>query len=110
VASTLRYAMARIYRRRQPPAEDAAQWENYFCMASALIGAGWGLALMFIGREPTPLQELSVTFLISSIAMGLPPSLAPSPAFASFILPILAPMVAMLFTFGGGPSMPPPDC
>ncbi len=103
VASTLRYAMARVYRRRQPPAEDAAQWENYFCLASAMIGGGWGLALMFIGHEPTSLQEISVTFLISSIAMGLPPSLAPSPkAFASFILPILAPMVAMLFTFGGG--------
>ena len=103
VASTVRYAMARIYRRLQPPAEDAAQWENYFCMASALIGAGWGLALMFIGHEPSSLQQISVTFLISSIAMGLPPSLAPSPkAFSSFILPILAPMVAMLFTFGGG--------
>jgi len=103
VASAVRYAMARIYRRRQPPAEDAAQWENYFCLASAVIGGGWGLALMFIGKEPTSLQQISVTFLISSIAMGLPPSLAPSPkAFASFILPILAPMVAMLFTFGGG--------
>ena len=103
VASTVRYGMARVYRRMQPPAEDAAQWENYFCVASALIGAGWGLALMFIGHEPSSLQEISVTFLISSIAMGLPPSLAPSPkAFTSFILPILAPMVAMLFTFGGG--------
>lgn len=103
VASTLRYGMARVYRRRQPPAEAAAEWENYFCMASALIGGGWGLALMFIGKEPTSLQQISVTFLISSIAMGLPPSLAPSPkAFTAFILPILAPMVAMLFTFGGG--------
>ncbi len=103
IASTVRYAMARIYRRRKPPEEEAARWENYFCLASSAIGGGWGLALMFIGHEPTSLQELSVTFLISSIAMGLPPSLAPSPkAFASFILPILAPMVAMLFTFGGG--------
>ena len=103
VASTVRYAMARIYRRRQPPAEDAAQWENYFCLASALVGAGWGLALMLIGDTPTSLQELTVTFLISSVAMGLPPSLAPSPkAFTSFILPILAPLVAMLLTFGGG--------
>lgn len=102
-ASTVRYAMARIYRRRQPAAEDAAQWENYFCLASALVGAGWGLALMLIGHTPTSLQELTVTFLISSVAMGLPPSLAPSPkAFTSFILPILAPMVAMLLTFGGG--------
>ncbi|MBE0620695.1 MAG: PAS domain-containing sensor histidine kinase [Burkholderiales bacterium] len=103
VASTVRYAMARVYRRRQARADDAAQWENYFCLASALVGACWGLALMLIGHTPTTLQELTVTFLISSIAMGLPPSLAPSPkAFASFILPILAPMVAMLLTFGGG--------
>jgi len=95
--------MARIYRRRQPPGENAAEWENYFCLASALVGAGWGLALMLIGHTPTSLQELTVTFLISSVAMGLPPSLAPSPkAFTSFILPILAPMVAMLLTFGGG--------
>jgi len=103
VASMVRYAMARIYRRRQPPGEDAVKWENYFCLASALVGAGWGLALMLIGHTPTSLQELTVTFLISSVAMGLPPSLAPSPkAFTSFILPILAPMVAMLLTFGGG--------
>jgi PAS domain S-box-containing protein len=102
-ASSVRYAMARLYRRRRPAAEDAAQWENYFCLASALVGAGWGLALMLIGHTPTSLQELTVTFLISSVAMGLPPSLAPSPkAFTSFILPILAPMVAMLLTFGGG--------
>jgi len=102
-ASAVRYAMARVYRRRQPSAQDAAQWENYFCLASALVGAGWGLALMLIGHTPTSLQELTITFLISSIAMGLPPSLAPSPkAFTSFILPILAPMVAMLLTFGGG--------
>ncbi len=103
VASMVRYAMARIYRRRQATTDDGSKWENYFCLASALVGAGWGLALMLIGHTPTSLQELTVTFLISSIAMGLPPSLAPSPkAFASFILPILAPMVAMLLTFGGG--------
>ena len=103
VASAVRYAMARLYRRRQPPGEEAGQWENYFCLASAMVGAGWGLALMLIGHTPTSLQELTVTFLISSVAMGLPPSLAPSPkAFTSFILPILAPMVAMLLTFGGG--------
>ena len=103
LASAVRYVMAQVYRRRQPPAEEAGQWENYFCLASALVGAGWGLALMLVGHTPTSLQELTVTFLISSVAMGLPPSLAPSPkAFTSFILPILVPMVAMLLTFGGG--------
>ena len=34
VASVVRYAMARIYRHRQPTADDAAKWENYFCLAS----------------------------------------------------------------------------
>lgn len=103
VASVVRYAMAWTYRRRRPSAEHAAQWENYFCLASALVGAGWGLTLMRIGHIPTSVHELAVTFLISSIAMGLPAALAPSPkAFTSFILPIIAPIVAMLLTFGGG--------
>lgn len=103
VASMVRYALARIHRRQRPAVEDAARWENYFCLASALVGAAWGLTLMLIGYVPTSAQDLTVTFLISSIAMGLPPSLAPSPkAFTSFILPILAPTVAMLLTFGGG--------
>ena len=35
--------------------------------------------------------------------MGLPATLAPSPkAFASFVLPMLVPVVAMLLSFGGG--------
>src|SRR5512133_3239897 len=34
LASSVRYAMARVYRRRQPSADDAAKWENYFCLAS----------------------------------------------------------------------------
>ena len=102
-ASALRYTMAWIYRRRQPAAEDAAQWENYFCLASALVGAAWGLTLMLTGHTPTSPQDLTITFLISAIAMGLPSSLAPSPkAFTSFIVPIVAPMVAMLLTSGGG--------
>ena len=103
VAGALRYAMARTYRRRQPPAKDAAKWENYFCLASALVGAVWGLTLILVGYKPNSLQDLTVAFLVSSIAMGLPSSLAPSPkAFISFIVPILAPMVAILLTIGGG--------
>ena len=103
VASAVRYALARIYRRRRPASEDAARWENYFCLASALVGAAWGLTLMLIGYMPTSAQDLTFTLLISSTAMGLPSSLAPSPkAFTSFIVPMLAPTVAMLMAFGGG--------
>jgi len=103
VASAVRYVLARIYRRRRPALEDAARWENYFCLASALVGAAWGLTLMLIGYIPASAQDLTFTLLISSTAMGLPSSLAPSPkAFTSFIVPMLAPTVAMLFAFGGG--------
>lgn len=102
VASTVRYLLAQAYRRAHPAAEQAEQWENYFCVVSALLGGSWGLALLFINVKLDSLQEITFTFLISSIAMGLPPSLAPSPkAFVSFILPILAPVVAMLFSLGG---------
>ena len=102
-ASAVRYAMARLYRVRRPAQADAARWENYFCVVGALVGAAWGLALLLIGPAHGALQELAVTFLISCTAMGLPAALAPSPkAFASFILPMLVPAVAMLLSFGGG--------
>ncbi|MBE0613301.1 MAG: PAS domain-containing sensor histidine kinase [Burkholderiales bacterium] len=103
VASMVRYTMAWIYRRRQPASDDAAKWENYFCLCSALVGAVWGVMLTYIGLSPTSPQDLIVTFLIASIAMGLPSSLAPSPkAFISYIVAVLAPEVAMLMAFGGG--------
>jgi PAS domain S-box-containing protein len=47
-------------------------------------------------------HEVLVPFLIGSIAMGLPPALAPSPkAFACLIVPIFAPLIGLLFSQGG---------
>lgn len=101
-ASFARYVLARIYMRRNPPPEDAAKWENIFCAVSAALGAGWGLTLMAVTSNARSMQELTIAFLISSISMGLPPSLAPSPkAFVSFVIPILAPVVALMFALGG---------
>jgi signal transduction histidine kinase len=48
------------------------------------------------------LHEVLIPFLIGSVAMGLPPALAPSPkAFACLIVPIFAPMIGLLFSQGG---------
>lgn len=101
-ASFARYVLARVYMRKNPPPEQAAKWENIFCAVSAALGAGWGLTLMAVTSNARSMQELTIAFLISSISMGLPPSLAPSPkAFVSFVIPILAPVVALMFALGG---------
>jgi signal transduction histidine kinase len=102
VGSLVRYALARLYARNKPAPERAATWENLFCLASGAMGAAWGLSILLVTPNHPSMQELTITFLLSSISMGLPPSLAPSPkSFASFVLPIIVPIVALLFTTGG---------
>lgn len=97
-ASVARYLLARLYRRVQPTPDQAGKWENIFCLVSTTLGAGWGLSLLLVTSQARSVPELTVAFLLSTISMGLPPSLAPSPkAFVSFVLPILAPVVALMF-------------
>lgn len=101
-ASVARFLLARLYERVQPPPDQAMRWENIFCLVSTTLGAGWGMSLLFVTSQARSVPELTVAFLLSTISMGLPPSLAPSPkAFVSFVLPILAPVVAMMFASGG---------
>ncbi len=101
-ASVARYLLARLYRRVQPAKDQALRWENIFCLVSATLGTGWGLSLLLLTSQARSVPELTVAFLLSTISMGLPPSLAPSPkAFVSFVLPILAPVVALMFSSGG---------
>ncbi len=101
-ASVARYLLARLYARMQPEPDQAPRWENIFCLVSAALGTGWGLSLLFLTAEARSVPELTVAFLLSSISMGLPPSLAPSPkAFVSFVFPILAPVVSLMFSSGG---------
>ena len=102
LASLLRLALNRAYRLRQPPARLAARWENYFCIASALLGTAWGITVMLLYPARTQIYEVLVPFLIGSVAMGLPAALAPSPkSFACLIIPILAPQIGLLFSLGG---------
>jgi signal transduction histidine kinase len=102
VASLVRLGLARAYRLRQPAADAAARWESYFCLASALIGMAWGITVLMLYPGNSQLHEILVPFLIGSVAMGLPATLAPSPkSFACLLAPILAPMVGLLFSQGG---------
>ena len=102
LASLIRVGLNRLYRLRQPAAEAAAKWEGYFCLTSTLVGAAWGLTVTLLYPERGQLHEILVPFLIGSVAMGLPPALAPSPkSFACLIVPIFAPLIGVLFSQGG---------
>jgi signal transduction histidine kinase len=102
LASLVRFALNRAYRLRKPGPEGALRWEGYFCLTSAGVGAAWGLTVMLLYPARGQLHEVLLPFLIGSVAMGLPPALAPSPkAFACLIVPIFAPMIGLLFSQGG---------
>jgi signal transduction histidine kinase len=102
VASLVRILLNRAYRMRQPGPEAAQRWEGYFCLTSAAVGAAWGLTVMLLYPARGQFHEVLVPFLIGSVAMGLPPALAPSPkAFACLIVPIFAPLIGLLFSQGG---------
>ncbi len=102
VASLVRLALNRAYQMRQPGPDDAARWEGFFCLASAAVGAAWGLTVMLLYPAHGQFHEVLLPFLIGSVAMGLPPALAPSPkAFACLIVPIFAPLIGLLFSQGG---------
>jgi signal transduction histidine kinase len=102
LASLVRFALNRVYQLRKPGPEAAARWEGLFCLTAALVGTAWGVTVMLLYPVRSQFHEILVPFLIGSVAMGLPPSLAPSPkAFACFIAPILAPLIGLLFSQGG---------
>jgi signal transduction histidine kinase len=102
VASLVRIGLNRAYALRKPGPEGAQRWEGYFCLTSAAVGAAWGLTVMLLYPARGQLHEVLLPFLIGSVAMGLPPALAPSPkAFACLIAPIFAPMIGLLFSQGG---------
>jgi len=102
LASLVRMGLRRAYNLRRPGPEAAAKWEGYFCLTSTVVGAAWGLTVMLLYPERGQLHEILVPFLIGSVAMGLPPALAPSPkSFACLIVPIFTPLIGVLFSQGG---------
>ena len=102
LASLVRIILKRAYRLRQPGPEGAARWEGFFCLTSAAVGTAWGLTVMLLYPEHGQFHEILLPFLIGSVAMGLPPALAPSPkSFACLIVPIFAPLIGLLFSQGG---------
>ena len=102
LASVVRLVLKRAYHLRQPGPDAAARWEGYFCLTSAAVGTAWGLTVMLLYPERGQFHEILLPFLIGSVAMGLPPALAPSPkSFACLIVPIFAPLIGLLFSQGG---------
>jgi signal transduction histidine kinase len=103
LASLVRIVLKRAYHLRpRPGPEAAARWEGLFCLTSAAVGTAWGLTVLLLYPEHAQFHEILLPFLIGSVAMGLPPALAPSPkSFACLIVPIFAPLIGLLFSQGG---------
>src|SRR6267378_942735 len=102
LASLVRIALKRAYHLRRPGPEAAARGEGFFCVTSASVGTAWGLTVMLLYPEKGQFHEILLPFLIGSVAMGLPPALAPSPkSFACLIVPIFTPLIGLLFSQGG---------
>ena len=101
-ACAARVILYRTHLRLNPPPEAARSWEAWYSGAGALLGAAWGVCILFAFPSKGDLYQILVPSMICTLALGMPSALAPSPkAFTSLLVPILAPLVALLFTNGG---------
>src|SRR5262249_1936261 len=66
VPSLVRLCLNRAYALRKPGPEGALRWEGYFCLASAAVGAAWGLTVMILYPASGQLHEVLLPFLIGS--------------------------------------------
>ncbi len=106
VMRVARAGMSALYRRASPPPSEAARWEGYYGLLAVVFGAAWGIVSVYFYSGRDQFQELTVTFLISVISLGLPASLAPSPkTFVGFLVPLVTPLIGMLFARGGASSI-----
>ena len=101
-ACIVRTVLFQAHLRLKPPPETAHTWESWYCAAGALLGAAWGICILVAFPSKGDLYQILVPSMICTLALGMPSALAPSPkAFASLLVPILAPLIALLFTNGG---------
>lgn len=102
LACVVRVALYRAHLRVNPPPEAAKSWETWYTAAGASLGAAWGICTLLAFPTKGDLYQVLVPSMICTLALGMPSALAPSPkAFASLLVPILTPLVALLFTNGG---------
>lgn len=101
-ACAVRVVLFRIHLRLNPPPEAARFWEACYSGAGATLGAAWGVCILVAFPSKGDLYQILVPSMICTLALGMPSALAPSPkAFSALLVPILAPLIALLFTNGG---------
>jgi len=100
--SAARYTLVARYRRAQPAAETARQWQWPFVALTALAGTSWGLlgTWLFPADEPT-YQAMIMVFLTATAAVGFFSLGSMTVAYAAVCLPMLLPSVVNMFLIGG---------
>ncbi len=100
-ATTLgRYILVRRYHNTITADQDANLWARRFIMGTAAAGIVWGLLATAL-FPVDPRNQLLVVFLIGGVCAGAVPLLgAIKPAYLSFMLPSMLPLVGRVFHEG----------
>jgi signal transduction histidine kinase/CheY-like chemotaxis protein len=95
-----RGVLARAYRRAQPAVADAPRWGAYWAVGSALAGALWGAAAVWMFPSSPSYQALFIVCQFSVILGGLNLTAVYKPSFYGFVLAALVPLIARVAVEG----------
>ena len=88
LASAVRYAVARAFRRASPGWMEARRWGTLSAICAGLAGVGWGSAGILLYAEHSLTDQLFLIFVVGGMMLGAASLLAPRPeAFLAFMIP-----------------------
>jgi len=88
LVSTARYALAHQFRRHSRRHVEIGKWQAAFTTGTALAGAGWGGAGIFLYSEAAVLNQVFLLFVLGGMMLGAASVLAARPeAYLAFLIP-----------------------
>jgi signal transduction histidine kinase/CheY-like chemotaxis protein len=95
-----RAALARAYRRAQPPPPEAPRWGARWAVGSTIAGALWGVAAVVFYPASAAHQALLIVCLFGVALGGVNLTAVYRPSFYGFVLPALLPLIARVASGG----------
>ena len=87
------------YRTKVRGAETAQRWGRLFTLGAFATGCLWGLTASIVLVTPDPISHVFIVFVLGGMmAAGIVSNTAYLPAMLGFMLPTIAPMIAVLVT------------
>ena len=102
----LRLALWQSYRRHRPAQDQTGRWAGLITAGALISGALWGALASVILLTDDVLYHAFIVMVAAGMAAGGIAALAPYlPALYAFLIPLGAPLVAVLLWHGGGAYM-----